>query len=469
MPRTKKTLKRLKDSSGRFIPKQSNLLHASLDHRAHLESPLYSVWKPGANSDSDCEDLNTCDADASSSDSDAESGGEDSESSQAWLELRNERRAAADALRLRRHRATSMRSAERVLDGPIDRKGGAKDKTGKKRGPYLIGGDSLRTVQRKRQKIMNVAASEGRLPTDPHVQRQLESLRQCQRQPENLQQQTLTGFFLCRNHPSPVGAARPEQQGTMRSEGSVESESDSESLLMLSESEDEVPLTQTRPKPNVTSELGGLASSTGHTEPDGPASLIEDAERVAEYTEDVLESSAPKTPKQLYALADDGRCKARKAQDYRSEVLFASLMDFYKWHPRQGRLRAALRIARNHQRGPAFARVLCTQARHFEATERLKPSRQGQKTSGESMLDDEAVALGVQAWLRTLNPGERVGFLGFSEAASDTPQYNSAPIPLHQSKSTFGTYVRNAAGYLHIFAPVADILPGPANNCPAPP
>jgi len=34
----------------------------------------------------------------------------------------------------------SMKSAEHLLDGPVDKRSGSKDKTGKKRGPYGIGG-----------------------------------------------------------------------------------------------------------------------------------------------------------------------------------------------------------------------------------------------------------------------------------------------------------------------------------------
>ena len=89
-----------------------------------------------------------------------------------------------------------------------------------------------------------------------------------------------------------------------------------------------------------------------------------------------------------------------------SELLFASLVNFYRWVPRQGRLRAGLRVAEMHERGPAFRRVLCAQARHFEATETLKSSQQGQKKKSESNLDNEAVALRVHAWLRTLEPGK---------------------------------------------------------------
>lgn len=47
-----------------------------------------------------------------------------------------------------------MKKAELLLDGPNDRTGGAQDKTGKKRGPYGIGGDSDHTARQKRQKLV---------------------------------------------------------------------------------------------------------------------------------------------------------------------------------------------------------------------------------------------------------------------------------------------------------------------------
>jgi hypothetical protein len=42
-------------------------------------------------------------------------------------------------------------------------------------------------------------------------------------------------------------------------------------------------------------------------------------------------------------------------------------------------LAAALRVAKNHGKGPAFQRVLCAQARFFEANGALRPSHQGQR------------------------------------------------------------------------------------------
>ncbi len=72
---------------------------------------------------------------------------------------------------------------------------------------------------------------------------------------------------------------------------------------------------------------------------------------------------------------------------------------------RMGHLHAALRVAWNWGCGPAFACVLCEQACHFEAHGTIKPTRQGKKNRAESMLDDEALQMGIQRWLRTLEVG----------------------------------------------------------------
>jgi hypothetical protein len=46
-----------------------------------------------------------------------------------------------------------MKSAKHLLDGPVYKRGGARDKTGEKQGPYGIGGNVGQDSQRKRQKI----------------------------------------------------------------------------------------------------------------------------------------------------------------------------------------------------------------------------------------------------------------------------------------------------------------------------
>jgi hypothetical protein len=140
-------------------------------------------------------------------------------------------------------------------------------------------------------------------------------------------------------------------------------------------------------------------------EAESETGLIAEADQVADWVEGVLSEDAPKTPAELRALAAEGLKLTRKSKDYRSEILFASLVQLYQFMPRLGRLKASLRVAKAIGRGPAFARVLNVQACHFEATGSLKATRQGQRQKGTSILDDEAFYLGVQQWLRTLKPG----------------------------------------------------------------
>ncbi|KAF7342874.1 DDE family endonuclease [Mycena sanguinolenta] len=148
-----------------------------------------------------------------------------------------------------------------------------------------------------------------------------------------------------------------------------------------------------------------LESAARQKEGDAAVDSIAIADDIAEWVYTILEDAAPLEPDQLQSLASDGLKAARKKKDYRSTVLFAALVDFYRWMPRMGRLRAALRIAKNHGRGPAFQRVLCAQARFFEANGSLKPSYQGQREKHNGLLDDEGFYLGVLRWLRTLEVG----------------------------------------------------------------
>ncbi|KAJ7123021.1 hypothetical protein C8R44DRAFT_735628 [Mycena epipterygia] len=129
------------------------------------------------------------------------------------------------------------------------------------------------------------------------------------------------------------------------------------------------------------------------------------ADDIAEWVDTVLEDAAPLRLDQLGSLASESLKVARKKKDYRSTVLFAALVDFYRWMPRMGRLRAALRVAQNHGRGPAFQRVLAAQARFFEVNGSLKPSHQGRRQKSNGLLDNEGFYMGVQRWLRTLEVG----------------------------------------------------------------
>jgi len=67
----------------------------------------------------------------------------------------------------------------------------------------------------------------------------------------------------------------------------------------------------------------------------GPVNLeeetVRDADLIAEWVSDVLQDGISKDPKELEVMAWDGLQKACKDHDYHSEVLFASLVDFYQW------------------------------------------------------------------------------------------------------------------------------------------
>ncbi|TFY52341.1 hypothetical protein EVG20_g10592 [Dentipellis fragilis] len=130
------------------------------------------------------------------------------------------------------------------------------------------------------------------------------------------------------------------------------------------------------------------------------------ADEVSEWVNDELEEAVPKELPALHALASEGLKYSRKKVNYREEVLFASLVDFYRWVPRQGRARAAARVTKNLGRGPAFARVLCAQARHFEANGTLRVSRQGRRENKAGLLANDDVRIGLRRWLRTLPAGK---------------------------------------------------------------
>ncbi|KAJ7804447.1 hypothetical protein B0H14DRAFT_3486189 [Mycena olivaceomarginata] len=120
------------------------------------------------------------------------------------------------------------------------------------------------------------------------------------------------------------------------------------------------------------------------------------ADDVADWVDTVLDDAAPRDPQELGALAAASLKTARKQKDYRSEVLFASLVDFYRWMPRMGRLRAALRVARYHGRGPAFQRVIAMQARFFRRLANLI-SKVGRMIEEGGIASDLQVASEIQA------------------------------------------------------------------------
>ncbi len=416
MPRQRKKRTVPRDSTGQFIPRRDD----SACLQCTFSFPVSSFPRPGAWSLTSCAavpsevDLLAATSDESDS-GESDDGGLWNEIWQGWEarrkeeeRQRKEKELQKERARLEKLRAASVKSAEHALDGAVGRSGGARDKTGEKRGAYSIGGDSERTAQRKWQKIRREAEAAGLDVSSVEVQRRLDAVQA--RKPDARVQLSLTQFL--RKPAQPAACLVVD-----------DSESDPE-LLQSAPHSHEQPEAQRLTVGNTTALEDVDAADEDESNPsegsedDVPLAAhvpvsespedddVRAAEEIAEYVEDVLETTVPKSPQELETLAAEGLRKARKAHDYRSEVLFSCLIDFYRMLPRYGRLRTALRISRNHQRGPAFARVLCAQARHFKTSEGLKPSRQGQKCKGESTLDNEAVFLGIQAWLRTLKPGE---------------------------------------------------------------
>ncbi|KAI0029008.1 hypothetical protein K488DRAFT_57317 [Vararia minispora EC-137] len=133
---------------------------------------------------------------------------------------------------------------------------------------------------------------------------------------------------------------------------------------------------------------------------------VEQTDNIAEWVNDDVDDTLPKTFDELEVLANEGTKRARKAGAYREEALFASLRNLYHLAPRLGRGRAALRVANRICRGPAYARVLCAQARYFEANGMLQASRQGKHLEKRGLLTDEGLLLGIRRFLRTQAAGK---------------------------------------------------------------
>ncbi|KAJ6617728.1 hypothetical protein B0H10DRAFT_2189833 [Mycena sp. CBHHK59/15] len=259
-----------------------------------------------------------------------------------------------------------MQGAEHRLAGPMPKQKAARHVINilapcKQNGPYSIGGMSVHTASGK-QKTLKDDYESGQLAiSEVEFKRQMGYLQAPK--PEPRKQLTLGDMF--RKRPGAVdsassSAAADELREEEESSSSSESETGKSDLGNDEEQHSELLEQEARSK-----------------EGDVTVDSIIVADEIAEWVETVLEDTAPLDPSELASLAADGLKKARKSKDYRSTILFAALTDFYRWMPRMGRLAAALRVAKNHGRGPAFQRVLCAQARFFEANGALKPGHYG--------------------------------------------------------------------------------------------
>ncbi|KAF8139572.1 hypothetical protein K438DRAFT_1785531 [Mycena galopus ATCC 62051] len=336
----------------------------------------------------------------------------------------DQKRANAEAKR----RATEMRSAEHQLGGAINNQQGL---SGKHRGPYGVGGLAPRMIQQKCKKLKDDFESGKLRISATELERQLAAIRaqgSTGTSDAKSKQTSITSMFakalpkrsraisvsdddvLEISPPIDTSSQPPEKRS--KPDGSQASSSASSSVPGENKDEAISPAdSDIEEEPEISPEELEKEARLEHG--DEAVNSIVVADNIPEWIE-VLEDAAPLDPASLGALASDSLKLARKNQDYRSTVLFAALVDFYRWMPRMGRLRAALRIAKNHGRGPAFQRVIAAQARFFEANGSLKPSHQGQQKLQKGLLNDEGFYMGLQRWLRTLEVGTVVKHKAFA-------------------------------------------------------
>ncbi|EIW84566.1 hypothetical protein CONPUDRAFT_151582 [Coniophora puteana RWD-64-598 SS2] len=393
----KKGSKREHGSSGKFISnKKPHIDHSDISESGHQDS---SDWDLEA--DDEHEDPGYI------SDSQSDSGSDDEYASipspSTWISAATKAKAL-EVLEHSRISVTvgSMRGAELKFDGPIDKPGGARDKTGKARGPYGVGGLSARRARELRKAARDKKES-GELD-EGRFQKEVEAVNALEK--KKPRENTNLASFFGPKPSTPSSGLRTLRQGCV---GVVEIEDNSDMPLAhplpVSENGPVIMSIDSDQDEESLTHVGSAAPSSPSDEQE-----VEVADGIAEFVEGVLDEGEPKTWEELQALAEEGLKNARKRKSYRDEVVFASLVQLYRFAPRQGRLRGSLRVARNLGRGPAFARVLNAHARHFEAMGSLKPGQQGKRPSGssgsgESALDDEAFSLGVKSFLRTLAPG----------------------------------------------------------------
>ncbi|KAK7065030.1 DDE family endonuclease [Favolaschia claudopus] len=324
-------------------------------------------------------------------------------------EIREQKREKAAAKR----RKAEMRSAEFQEAGPTEQ-------TGKKRGPYTIGGLSKRRLQEKKKKLRDDFKSGQLDISKEELDRQIVAtdVEAAPSKTQSLHQTSILNMFSKAAPKKRLRAPSFEVQEVSESSSSSKrprtgsvSMATSPALssvdLRAEEEEDESESDssdESEPVSEVELEPEQIEEEARDLYGDEAVDSVAEADDVAEWVE-ILEDAAPPEPDRLQALAADCLRIARKQHDYRSEVLFAALVDFYRWMGRMGRLRAALRVAKNHGRGVSFQRVLAAQARFFESSGTLKPSHQGQREKSNGLLDDEGFYMGVQRWLRTLEPG----------------------------------------------------------------
>ncbi len=181
-----------------------------------------------------------------------------------------------------------IKRIEYQLDGPVDKQGGAKDKTGKKRGPYNVGGMSDRNAHRKRAKIRDEYGKVQDLDEDTLKERnqKLETIKACPSTPAHAK---ITDFFQGKNNHTPNHDSDDDVQVISHSStslGTQEFRADMDAPLLDNIMEDEE-----------------SSKGEGITPPPEAEELVCQAEQITDWVEGVLNEDAPKTSAELEALA----------------------------------------------------------------------------------------------------------------------------------------------------------------------
>ncbi|KAK7008159.1 hypothetical protein R3P38DRAFT_3211809 [Favolaschia claudopus] len=276
---------------------------------------------------------------------------EDKDYYEAWerlpvprtFEERVQRNAEKRERAAARRKKAEMRGAER-------REAGDKDnQQGKRRGPYGVGGLSRRSIQEKKKKLRDQFQNGELDISTEELNRQLASIDTLGTASSGSKQMTITSMFskpLANKRPRALSAAdsvQPSSGSSKRSRTDADMVVNSTSEIVGEEEEEEgdgeeepekVDESELEEEEELSTEQ--LEEQARREDGDNAVDSIVIANDIADWVETVLDDAAPKEPAELQALAVDSLKGARKQKDYRSEILFAALADFYRWMPRMG-------------------------------------------------------------------------------------------------------------------------------------
>ncbi|KAJ7016406.1 hypothetical protein C8F04DRAFT_1281500 [Mycena alexandri] len=278
--------------------------------------------------------------------SDTESDTEDPDYSELWdaqpkpwtydeCEQRQREKREKAAAKLH---AAEMRSAENREGGALNKNAGM--------GAYGVGGVAKRTVQKKKKTLRDTFNAGTLNISKDELDRQLAAIEATEapsaRKPipaasgSQPTQQTLHTMFAQQKR---VRAPSPDdglQEIIMPSFKHLRTDQPDPPAVELSSEESGNEEEEEEPEPEQVE--AQAREEQGDAVVDA-AILVDD---IAGWVDTILDDATPQEPKELGALAAACLKVARRKKDYASEVLFTSLVNFYRWMPRLGRLRAAV-------------------------------------------------------------------------------------------------------------------------------